>query len=508
MAGGWQTKAVSMVGGLQERVPLVQQGMSMPGSLVTAINFEPSSRGGYRRVTGYSKYRPDAVPGTGEVQGLIVTRDGCLAARGNDVYYGNPTTPWTKINTDTRSAAVRVSFVRYNWFADTIVICDGVNRPAKWDGTTYTVLSAAPLGASSVCEFRTHLFFAKDSLLTWSAPANDANYTATDGAGVLNVGFPITGLAAWRGALYIFGRTSIKKLTGTTFADFTVEPVTTGIGCVAGHTIQDVNGDLVFLAADGLRTIAGTDRIGDVNLDNLSKPVEKSLSDTTRAYLTGGDIFAVVVHSKAQYRLMFARPNDGVFGGRGVLGGMRNDPNGMAWEWFNTLGFWGSCADSAYTLTGELVLMGGYTGYVYELENGTSFDGVDIPAILQTAHMAFDDPTLRKTLYKLHTEVELEGELTVTVQPVFEFEDYSFLQPPEFQIGGDGAGGAFFDAVSTRFDDTGAGEDRFDQSPQGYFTSYLEGSAKFIGFRFVTSGASPSYTIKTLTIEYSLGGRN
>ena len=37
---------------------------------------------------------------------------------------------------------------------------------------------------------------------------------------------------------------------------------TENIGCVDGNTIQEIGGDLVFLAPDGLRTVAGTARIG------------------------------------------------------------------------------------------------------------------------------------------------------------------------------------------------------------------------------------------------------
>ena len=47
-------------------------------------------------------------------------------------------------------------------------------------------------------------------------------------------------------------------MSGSSEADFTVTPVTRDIGCVNGQTIQEFAGDLIFLAPDGLRTVAGT----------------------------------------------------------------------------------------------------------------------------------------------------------------------------------------------------------------------------------------------------------
>ena len=66
-----------------------------------------------------------------------------------------------------------------------------------------------------------------------------------------------------------------------------LKSVTKNIGCVDGNTIQEIGGDLIFLAPDGLRTIAGTARIGDVELSSISRkilPLINNLLDNIANY--------------------------------------------------------------------------------------------------------------------------------------------------------------------------------------------------------------------------------
>ena len=52
--------------------------------------------------------------------------------------------------------------------------------------------------------------------------------------------------------------------------------LTKNIGCVSGNSIQEIGGDLIFLAPDGLRTVAGTARIDDVELSSISRKNHKN----------------------------------------------------------------------------------------------------------------------------------------------------------------------------------------------------------------------------------------
>ena len=88
----------------------------------------------------------------------------------------------------------------------------------------------------------------------------------------------------------------VHKLT------FTMTPVTRNIGCTNGDTIQEFAGDLIFLGPDGLRTIAGTARIGDVELGTISSNVQSVFDENLR---NSGLFESLVIPDKTQYRLFF-----------------------------------------------------------------------------------------------------------------------------------------------------------------------------------------------------------
>ena len=93
-------------------------------------------------------------------------------------------------------------------------------------------------------------------------------------------------------------------MTGSSLSDFAVKPVTRNIGCVNGQTIQEFAGDLIFLGPDGLRTIAGTARIGDVELGTISSNVQ-SIFDTNLS--NAGSFTSIVIPEKTQYRIFFTK---------------------------------------------------------------------------------------------------------------------------------------------------------------------------------------------------------
>ena len=107
--------------------------------------------------------------------------------------------------------------------------------------------------------------------LIFSVPFDEDDFTSGSGAGSIKVDGIIKGIKVFRESLFVFCEDSIFKITGSSLSDFAVVPVTRKIGCVDGFSIQEISGDIVFLAPDGLRTVAGTEKIGDVELGTVSK---------------------------------------------------------------------------------------------------------------------------------------------------------------------------------------------------------------------------------------------
>ena len=135
-------------------------------------------------------------------------------------------------------------------------------------------VSTAVTGAKFVAVFKDHMFYAgmanNKQEVVFSVPFDEDDFTTGSGAGSFKVDDTITGLKVFREDLFVFCQDRIFKLSGTSSSNFAVTPVTRNIGCVNGQTIQEFAGDLIFLAPDGLRTVAGTARIGDVELGTIS----------------------------------------------------------------------------------------------------------------------------------------------------------------------------------------------------------------------------------------------
>jgi hypothetical protein len=112
----------------------------------------------------------------------------------------------------------KVRFVDYNWGTPKLVIVDGINPAAVYNGTTYTqfTASSAPPAPKYVDAYKNHLFFAgmptEPSNLYFASPFTDGDFNPANGAGVINVGFPIVQLKQFRDILYIFGKNEIKQL--------------------------------------------------------------------------------------------------------------------------------------------------------------------------------------------------------------------------------------------------------------------------------------------------------
>lgn len=506
----WNVKGVTLLGGLKLDTPPLTLSLSSPGALIEAVNFEVGQDGGYRRINGFSKFDTNAVPNSGDILGCFVFNGGVVAMRGADIFFSTGSGWGSAINGGTsHSGAIKYRTDIYNWGSEVIVMVDGNQKPAKWDGTTYTQLSNAPTGIDFVKEHKNHLFLAEDNVLTWSAPDNDNDYVVANGAGEIDIGFVITGLASWRDALYIFGKDRISKLTGDFLASFAVEPVSQKIGCCCGDTIEEVGGDVLFLGPDGIRTIAGTEKIGDVEIGSLSPGITKLLSTIDSTYGGNGSVSSVVVRNKGQYRLFADRSSDP--SSTSILGALREfgggvglseevNVGGTSWEWFQMEGFRVSSTDSGLIGTIEYVIHADWDGYIQRQESGNDLDGSEISASFATPYITFEDPTVRKVLQKLQVFGEFEGTGEFSVSTVLDYNAGDVLQPLDVLFENSSSSAATFgNAVF--------GTGTFGGSLLIREEKNLIGSAKNASFRFVYNGSDAPFTIRELLIQYGFGGK-
>jgi hypothetical protein len=507
-----QIFSVSCEGGLDTNRDVLSQGQLIPGSAIRLINYEPSVTGGYRRISGYEEAYP-SLPGTGKVLGVCVANDindGILACRAptsgnNYLHTWNATTSsWDTVTTSgspDMADVNKIRFHRFNWSGEKVILVDGQNLAATYDGTTYTQItdSNAPSDPKYVTTFKSHMFLAGDSTnpnyLYFSAPLDETDFSIANGAGQINVGFDIVQIKPFRDELYIFGTNNIKKLVGNSQADFGLLQVTNDLGCIASDSVVELGGDLLFIGPDGLRPVAGTDRIGDVNLETISKNVQSIFNDIVLNQDLDS-LSSVIIRQKSQFRIFFAASES-----QGVIGALRQQQNGgIAFEFGQLLGITATCADSGYIGQTEFVIHGDSSGRVYRQERGTDFDGEEVFSLFQTPFYHFGDPELRKNFLKLSTYMRAEGNTDIVLGVVYDYEDSEVLNPTNYDITTRGAA-AFYNEAE--YD----AQAIYDGNPSPVVKTSFSGSGTSISLKYVTNDTNASHAIQGFVLLFGYGDR-
>lgn len=507
MASGWKTKTIVMEGGTRLDIEPVLRDSVLPGSLIDSQNFETGQAGGYARVKGYDFYDTSEVPGSDRVLGCFVYNDGVLACRGAGIYFSLGSGWGSDISPSARTGAGQYRAAKYTWAAGNyITLVDGVNDPVRFSGTTGTTLTNAPAGASSVIEFKNHLFFGKDGVVTFSAPDDDTDYNPSNGAGEFSIGDDVQNFGIWRGKLYIFCENSIHVLSGDNEANFALEPVTESLGCSYPDTVVALAGDIVFLAPDGLRTISATLASGEVNINTISNPIKEVIAAKTLAF-RGGHICGVSVESKSQYRLFYSDSLTAAADSPGLNACMVNSNGSIGFEFFPLKGIQVATADHGQINNGrdELVIHGCWNGYVFKQETGNNFNGSSIDAFIQLGFLVFDDPAIRKIVHRLRLYVATEGNALsrLTARIYLDDDDANILQPPAIDMTTNvPVGMAIYGYATSLY-----GTARYGRGASANYRTGLRGGGFNVSIKISSNDSRPAYTIKTAIMEYSLGAR-
>lgn len=506
----WTTFPVEFRGGLISSLSPLQQGTNATGSATLLQNYEPSKEGGYKKILGYEKYLDDEVPGAGPMLGVKVANPTkVIAVRKNtsDVseYYINVGTSWSSLGA-AANLGDKIFSQDFNFDGThKIIFVDGNNIPAVWEDDTDTLSfpSGYPsdvIGAEFVDIYKQHVFVAKGSVLSFSAPYDETNFSAADGAGNIDIGHTITGLKVFRDQLFIFARNNIQRLVGNSVADFQLLPVTEDIGCISGDTIQEVGGDVMFLAPDGLRLLGATDRIGDFNINLPSQPIEKDTLQFINNYNT---FTSLVIRKKAQYRIFGYSAGETKQNSSGLLGTKFVAQGGEGFQWGETKGIKAYVADGRYVPDFEFIVFAADNGYVYQMETGSSFDGDNIQAIYESPFMPINDPQMRKTLYKMTLYVDAGGAFSVSVDfnfDLFKIKNYNEqVQPPTITLENlENSAVAIYGASGSIY-----GEDNYGIELDKVYNTPVIGAGNTFSFRIEDNSTNPSHSLDTAVFEYA-----
>lgn len=385
---------------------------------------------------------------------------------------------------------------------DKVICADSVNYPFVWNGTTFTTLSSAPtdvLGAKFVIYHKNQMFFAKGETLTFTAPYTDSDFSAANGAGVINVGGVITGLIVFRESLIIFTEKTISQLVGNTIQDFTLQPITRNVGCVASDTIEEIGGDVIFLGPEGLRLLSATDRLGDFNLGVVSKPIQNEM---TLLIASSSSFSSCVIKQKSQYRIFGYNNNITSNNSKGIIGTqtLGNDTSNMSWA--ETIGIRAYVCDSDYTNQTEVIVFAHSDGYVYQMESGNSFDGASIVASFATPFVYINDPRVRKTFYKMVLYTDPQGSVETSVNLKLDFDTADSIQPETIVLSNNTSTAGIYGSNNAKYGVTVYGSKLKNQ-----FETQLIGSGFSASLQFVSEGIIAPFSLDAATVEFSTHDR-
>ena len=511
-----------------------------PGVATKLRNFEVSIEGGYRRINGYTLFGGDSAvrPNTSEdVEGLSVYADGVIAVVGNDIFFSQDGTSYLQINKDSVSASgdnfstfsgrselslTNLDQCEFALFEGTtdygeLVITDksGNNKPFlfKMTGTSAVLssrtffVSQITISGSKTAKFCTihdnHLVVAGDpttpNTLYYSATGDIDSFSGS-GSGSITLEDKIVGLKSFRNELFIFCQNSIFKLQNiNNSSTIAVVPVTKNIGCLDGQTIQEIAGDLIFLAPDGFRTVAGTARIGDVELGTISQAIQPIINKIVAAS-SSLQFSSVVLRDKSQYRMFYSSLTDNTTNSKGIIGTLRQ--NGF--QWSETSGIQAPAIASGFDSNGvEKFYHGDRDGYIYNHDTGNNFNpagtSTNIEAEYQSPDFDYGDLGTLKTLEFVKLSFTPEGDCQPTLRYKFDYDSNTTPQPLDITLESIPQPALFGTATFNSA--------KFGAAQQPLVRQALTGSGHSNFFRIFSEDTNAPYTINGLYINFRPAGR-
>ena len=404
---------------------------------------------------------------------------------------------WTQIETG-RTGAGKMDFEKINYSGTNLLVyADGVNSPSYWDGSTVTTISDVSIpDPKFVVSFKNSMFFAgmsaTSSEVVFTAPLTVDDFTPANGAGSFTIDAPVTGMIVFREELYIFAAQRIYKLTGNTAADYVLQPVTREIGCRNHFTIREFAGDVVFLGPDGLRTIAGTERIGDVELGTVSRNVQQLFSGLRDV----GQFDSYVVPNKTQYRIFFSSETRLRETTRGVIMVRKGD----AYEFGTTKGIRTSCTDGDIIDTNQVVVHGDWDGFFYKDEEGYQFDDQPVLGVFRSPDITVGDPGIRKAFQRVILNYSPEGAIDTELQLLYDYEANNVPQPLPYTL-------STATVIAQYGTATYGGGATYGGQADPLLRQPVEGSGFAIAIKIEDQSATPSYTLKGFQLEFTGAAR-
>lgn len=503
------------------------------GEALTMVNYEVDPNGDYTSVRGFERFdgRPapsdaevdpeqfasdelalaelmtirenrradiEQVPGSGPVRGAYRFRGEVVAFRDNEaedacLMYRATENGWVEVSTPVLQPGGRFEFeeIHFAGRVPELIGVDGVNKGFVWDGTNFTQIDNTGMGANdkpflAKATPAEILFFAyPDGSLQWSALGDPTDFNVATGGGEAALVSDIVGIEVQAKdtiAVYCEKRTYIIR--GRVPEQWQIETLFSDSGALK-FTTQAL-GDSIYMDYRGINRLSRVEQFGDFD----AAPLSMKVTPLVRSAI-GQVLCSVVSHKKNQYMVFL---NTGLVITMTIVGGellgFATTDYGM--PFFN--------ASSIRTQDDdERIYVCGFDGFVYELDKGTSFDGLPIESSIRLAYSSFSSETssalgIRKRLTRVVSQIRATTAVTLRLSPSFDYEDQDI--PPHI-TGVKALGeGAYW------------GSGTFDQNiwsgaliEEAHFDTRGHGEVVSVLIRAVSEIAAP-HTLSTISYRY------
>ncbi len=309
----------------------------------------------------------------------------------------------------TLTAGGRYTFETHNFYGTASKLrlygCSGVQKAFEFDGTVYVPINHndANRFPSLVAVFKEHLFLGIESSVLHSGPGEPYKINAAAGGSEIALGDTVTNLIrqagnTQTGLLNITTKSDVWMLYGTSALNWNLVGMHIGTMGLA-YTGSRLN-ETYWLDNNGIATLTASQNYGNFTSAMLTNRIT-SFIESKRGFAVG----SVVHRDKSQYRLYFS-DGSALYGTivNGKLFGL------MPQQLTNIF----SCLWDGQSVDGKLYAGGATSGYVYQLDIGTSFDGEDIDAYLIFNWNPIKSPRILKRYRR--ASLEMDGGVFASVQ--------------------------------------------------------------------------------------------
>lgn len=334
------------------------------------------------------------------------------------VYYA--TANGTQATNAFSAASGQFNVVIHNFFGGSNTVraygCDdgAVNRAWEFDGTTFCFIETGMTNdtPNRIEQHRNYLFlaFAGGSLQN-SGAGTPLTWNARTGAQEIGIGSDISDmLSKGDNALVVTAARGIHVLLGTSVQDWTMTNIASEVGA-AGHSMQEAGGQQLFLDTASVNIVTPPLMLGQqrYNIQSVSRSIRQTIKSKMANTSVQCSLHAIV---KNQYRVFF---NDktgivATFSGGQIMGWSTVNYNDLV-----TSVFHGVIGGQ------ERMFIGTYSGYLMELDKGTSFDGVPISSSLTLPFIYPSSANRNNSFHRATLEVTTALPITLTMATDFNY---------------------------------------------------------------------------------------